>query len=32
MYSLMETARVNGMNPEAHLRHVLSVIADYPVN
>ena len=32
MYSLMETARLNGVNPEAYLRHVLSVIADYPVN
>src|SRR5690606_11166190 len=32
MYSLMETAKLNGINPEAYLRHVLSVIADYPVN
>ncbi len=32
MYSLMETARLNGVNPEAYLRHVLSVIAEYPVN
>ena len=24
--------KLNGMNPETYLRHVLSVIADYPVN
>lgn len=32
MYSLMETAKLKGVNPEAYLRHVLSVIADYPIN
>ena len=32
LYSLLETAKLNGINPEAYLRHVLSVIADYPVN
>ncbi len=32
MYSLMETVKLNGINPEAYLRHVLSVIAEYPVN
>lgn len=32
MYSLMETAKLNGINPEAYLRHVLSVIADHPIN
>jgi transposase len=32
MYSLLGTVKLNGMNPERYLRHVLSVIADYPVN
>lgn len=32
MYSLMETAKLNGVNPEAYLRKLLTVIADYPVN
>lgn len=32
MYSLLGTVKLNGMNPEAYLRHVLSVIADRPVN
>lgn len=32
MYSLLGTVKLNGMNPETYLRHVLSVIADYPVN
>ena len=32
MYSLLGTIKLNGMNPETYLRHVLSVIADYPVN
>jgi len=29
---LLETAKLNGMNPESYLRDVLAVIADYPVN
>ena len=32
MYSLLDTVKLNGINPEKYLRHVLSVIADYPVN
>ena len=32
MYSLLGTVKLNGINPEKYLRHVLSVIADYPVN
>jgi len=32
IYSLIETAKLNGINPEAWLRDVLSRIADHPVN
>lgn len=32
MYSLLGTVKLNGMNPETYLRHVLTVIADHPVN
>ena len=32
IYSLVETCRLNGIDPEAYLRHVLGVIADHPVN
>ena len=32
IYSLVETAKLHGLDPEAYLRHVLERIADYPVN
>jgi transposase len=32
MYSLIETAKLNGIDPEAYLRDVLTRIADHPNN
>jgi hypothetical protein len=32
MYTLLETAKLNGLNPEAYLRHALERIADHPIN
>jgi hypothetical protein len=32
IYSLIGTAKLNGVNPEAWLRHVLTHIADHPMN
>ena len=32
IYSLLGTAKLNGVDPEAWLRHVLTHIADHPVN
>jgi transposase len=32
MYTLLETAKLNGLNPKAYLRTVLERIADHPIN
>ena len=32
MYSLIETAKLNGIDPEAYLQDVLARIADHPIN
>ena len=32
MYSLIGTAKLNGIDPQAYLRHVLTHIADHPAN
>jgi transposase len=32
MYSLLNTAKLNGLDPEAYLRHVLERIADHKIN
>ena len=32
MYSLIGMARMNGIDPEAYLRHVFANIADHPIN
>jgi transposase len=32
IYSLLGTAKLNGINPERYLRYVLSHIAEHPIN
>ena len=32
MYSLVETAKLNGLDPEVYLREVFARIADHPIN
>ena len=32
LYSLIQTAKMNGLDPEVYLRHVLCRIATHPIN
>lgn len=32
IYTIVESAKLNGLDPQAYLRHVLDRIADHPIN
>ena len=32
IYSLLGSAKLNGLDPELYLHHVLTLIADHPIN
>lgn len=32
MYSLIETCKLNGINPETYLQHILSLLPEWPAN
>ena len=32
MYTILQTAKMNGLNPEAYLCDIISRIADHPIN
>lgn len=32
IYTIVESAKLNGLDPQAYLRHVLGCIADHPIN
>jgi transposase len=32
IYTLVGTTKLNGVDPEAYLRHVLERVADHPIN
>lgn len=32
MYTIIQNAKINGLDPEAYLRDILGKIAEYPIN